>query len=437
MFQHKQRPISFGDMCGQLYLNDQKETNYKNGSISVTFQVTEDCNLRCTYCYQTHKTPNKMTFETGKKIVDTIFEDKKYIDAIAVELDFIGGEPLLEINLIRQIYEYFLQKCIELNHRWLTLHRVDICSNGTLYFNEDVQSFIKDYSNTLSFSISLDGIKELHDKCRLFPNGEGSYDIAEKAVKHYQQHYGEISTKMTLSPDNIQYTCDAICNLHKLGFDYVPANCIFEQGWELKHAQIFYKELKKIADIFYENDWYGDFATSLFEEIMFKPFDWDIDTDQNWCGGVGKMLAADYKGDFYPCLRYMPSSIGYDNPQIIVGNIKEGLCNTPERCKLKEKLDAVTLTSQSTKECIECPIAKGCAWCSAYNYQVTGTFDKRVTYICVMHHARALANVYYWNKFYQKHNINKVFKNYVPKSKALEIIDEKEWVELCELSKSR
>ena len=60
-------------------------------------------------------------------------------------------------------------------------------------------------------------------------------------------------------------------------------------------------------------------------------------------------------------------------------------------------LDCITRRSQSTDECFNCPIAGGCAWCSAYNYQITGTPDKRVTYICVMHKARVLANEYYWH----------------------------------------
>lgn len=73
----------------------------------VTFIVTEDCNLRCTYCYQHNKSKRKMSFETGKKCIDTLFAEDEanstYInsqDAEIIVLDFIGGEPMLEIELI-------------------------------------------------------------------------------------------------------------------------------------------------------------------------------------------------------------------------------------------------------------------------------------------------------------------------------------------------
>jgi hypothetical protein len=58
-------------------------------------------------------------------------------------------------------------------------------------------------------------------------------------------------------------------------------------------------------------------------------------------------------------------------------------------------------------------VAKGCGWCSAYNYEEFGTINKRTTYICIMHKARVLANNYYWNKLYKKLNIKKYKLNYL------------------------
>ena len=72
--------------------------------------------------------------------------------------------------------------------------------------------------------------------------------------------------------------------------------------------------------------------------------------------------------------------------------------------------------------------------CSAWNYQETGTPNKRSTNICAMHKARALANVYYWNKWYRQNNIPKRFKMWLPKEEALKIIDEEEYNMLSELS---
>jgi radical SAM protein with 4Fe4S-binding SPASM domain len=113
------------------------------------------------------------------------------------------------------------------------------------------------------------------------------------------------------------------------------------------------------------------------------------------------MIAVDYKGDIYPCVRYMESSLGPNIPPLIIGNIKDGIAPTDVCQTCITALKAVDRMSQSTDECINCRIAEGCAWCQAYNYQDSGgDFNKRATYICIMHQARALANSYYYNRIF-------------------------------------
>ena len=100
-----------------------------------------------------------------------------------------------------------------------------------------------------------------------------------------------------------------------------------------------------------------------------------------------------------------------------------------------QKLKAVNRISQSTQECLDCPIAEGCAWCQAYNYQDSGDFNHRATYICCMHKARALANAYYWNKCYKKHNENIRFKIWLPDEESLKIIPQEELTFLKQLER--
>lgn len=102
----------------------------------------------------------------------------------------------------------------------------------------------------------------------------------------------------------------------------------------------------------------------------------------------------------------MESSLGADIKPLIIGNVIDGIAtNTEEQERIKE-LKSITRSSQSPEKCMKCPVASGCSWCSAYNYQKFGTANKRATYICDMHKAASLANTYYWNKFYKKYHIN-------------------------------
>ena len=135
----------------------------------VTFCVTEACNLACTYCYECHKTSRRMSWETAKRIVDGLFAGE-FVDntAPAIILDFIGGEPLLEIELIDKTVEYFKRKAFQLRHPWAYYYMISISTNGVLFEDEPVQEFIRKNYGHLSIGISIDGDKALHDSCRVF-----------------------------------------------------------------------------------------------------------------------------------------------------------------------------------------------------------------------------------------------------------------------------
>ena len=425
--------VSRQDLIARLFNTDEGlSKNEQMNTLNVTFQVTDACNLACSYCYQINKHKNKMKLETAQKFIDILLEDDEKMQHMydtkkskGVIIEFIGGEPFLEVDLIEDIYTYFIKRCIELDHPWATSHVMSICSNGTLYFEPKVQAFIKRHLHELSFSVSIDGNKTLHDACRVFPDGRGSYDLAHAAMRHYVDVYhGKMGSKMTIAPGNINYVYEAVTALIEDGYEEINLNCVYEEGWTEEHATILYEQLKKVADYIYEHDLFEKIYLSIFVDSFFRPKE-EFDL-QNWCGGTGKMISVDYKGDIYPCIRYMESSLGDDQPPLIIGNVDEGMFATEKQLCDFDCLRCIDRRTQSTDECFYCPIADGCSWCSAYNYQVYGTADKRATYICVMHKARALANAYFWNKGYILTHQNKRFKIWLPDEEALKIIDQDE-----------
>ena len=404
---------------------------------SITIQITEDCCMSCTYCYQHHKTHNKMTWETAKVFIDKLLNDKFELintkNCFAIIFDFIGGEPLMEIDLIDKICEYTIDQMIKLKHPWLYYLRFSICSNGLLYNTPKVQKFFKKYQTICSFTISIDGNKELHDSCRVDNFNNPTYDRVLDMIHLYQSQYKELPhNKMTLSPDNISYTFSALTNLIEEGYNIIPFNCIFEEGWDYSHAKILYNELKKTADYLITNNLYNKIYIKMFNENNFQPM--NISENNNYCGGTDmRTMGLNHLGNIYPCLRYMQSSVGKEK-EITVGNIYTGFNNTQQEKENLALISNITRRSQSTDECFYCSIARGCAWCSAYNYEQFGTPNKRTTYHCCMHKATSLANVYYWNTLYKYLNIDKQFKMYLLKEEALKIIDEEEYNYLLELS---
>lgn len=434
----KRNDISYNDFISNLYF-DLDYPLMENESLvrNITFQVTDDCCMNCSYCYQGHKGHRIMSKEVARKGVDLLFDmyEKNSSPFInkktkAIVLDFIGGEPLMAIDIIDYICTYFVQRCLELDHPWLYTWRASMISNGALYFEPKVQEFLQKFKGFVSFAITLDGPKEIHDACRVYHDGRGNFDDAYAAMKHFNSHYyEELGTKVTIAPENLHNLNKIVDFFINEGMNLIHANCVNEAKWTYEHARLFYSELKQMANKLLELD--DDTSISLFNENFFAPL--GPNDNQNWCGGTAKMLAFDPDGIAYPCLRYMPSSLGNSVPPIIIGSV-EGIYVTDEQKAIKEYMESITRRSQSTDECQNCPVASGCSWCSAWNYQETGSVNKRSTNICFMHKACSLANVYYWNRKYSMKGIGAKFKMHLPKEDALKIISEDEYNMLKQLS---
>ena len=243
-----------------------------------------------------------------------------------------------------------------------------------------------------------------------------------------------MGSKITISPDNMPYIYDALMYIIGLGYDEINANCIFEQEWTEEQGNDLYKLLVRFSDFLLSDEKYKKLDCSLLMNNIGHPK--QEDDIQNWCGGTGSMLSMDPDGWLFPCIRYMESSLGDSRKPMRIGNVHTGLATCKEDKQCVECLNAITRRTQSTDECFYCPIAEGCAWCSAWNYQKHGTPDHRDTGICNVHKARVLANVYYWNNYYKKYNIASTFDMWLPKEQAIAIIGEEEYNKLTELVKS-
>ena len=440
--QHKQ--LMYQDQMARMY--PEWEARIKDDDVlhhpvvrNFTFQVTDACNLACTYCYQINKGVRKMSFETAKMTIDKLISGEDgfgdYINADrspCIIVDFIGGEPLLEIDLIDKIVDYFRTRLIELNHPWADNIRFSMCTNGVLYNTPKVQKFLQKNRDILSLSITVDGTKKLHDSCRIFPDGSPSYDLAHNAALDWMKRGNYLGSKITIAPGNITYVSECLLQMIDDGYQDINANCVYEKGWTLEHAQELYRQCKSFSDEFHNRGYDNfDYAISLLDKQWGYPK--KENDDRNWCGGTGAMLAVDPDGYLYPCLRYMESSLGTQAPPLRIGNVRDGLMIKPCEKQCVACLDKISRRSQSTDECFYCPIAEGCSWCSAYNYQEFGTADKRATYICEMHKARVLATNYYWNSYYKRNGINDVEDLWVPKQWAIPIIGETEYNKLVDL----
>ena len=423
---------SFGEY--RALLNTKvKSTEFIKEEIDV-YNIETTCrtyianNIGVHNCYQHNKNKTYMTSARACEIVDFLFkQDLKNSELVNSDvangliIEFIGGEPLMAMDTINAFMEHFLSTAIKLRHRWATRYMISISSNGVLYDTPKVQEFVEKYKARLSLNITIDGNKTLHDSCRVFRDGSPSYDIVERSVKKHLTVAPYSSTKLTLSPENIVYTSDAIKNLFtNVGLHVVFANCIFEDGWTLDPAKTLYWQMKDLANWLIDNDFENKYYCSLFSDFIGHPI--PPEDNNSYCGGTGAMLSFTADGGIQPCLRYCAFNLNGKQPELRIGTVQDGLLSTDEQKKVFADLKSITRRSQSTDECFYCPIASGCAYCSAHNYEEYGTANKRTTAICPMHKARVLANYYYWNKLYQKRDVDKRVKIDIPNDMATEII---------------
>ena len=365
---------------------------------SITFIVTKDCQLACKYCYLVGKNnKERMTWDVAKKSIDYILDNEADFPEEGVVWDFIGGEPLLEVELIDNICDYIKNELYRRNHHWFTNYQFALTTNGLNYDNDKVQKFIKKNQKHLYIGLTIDGTERKHDLNRIFKtSGKGSYKEVVKNIPLWLDQIAGAATKVTISSEDIPYICESVLHIYSLGIKEIHINVVFENVWNDGDDIAFEKQLLKLADIIIDEGLYKDHVCSFFEESIGKPLD-PIKRNNNWCG-AGRMLSIDAAGNFYPCTRFAQYSLREKNARII-GNINDGI----DKNKLRPFL-TLNRCMQSKQECIDCEVASGCAWCQGENYDAanTSTIYQRATAICKMHKARVRANNYYWNKLYRK-----------------------------------
>jgi len=161
---------------------------------SFVFTVTLACNFRCIYCYE-EKHPVEMTWDVASRCINFMVERIKESKQKDVRIIFYGGEPLLKFNLIKKILiesEKRLPNCIKIS--------TGIVTNGSL-LTEKVARFMKRFNCNYSL-ISLDGLRETHNRRRPFASGEGSFDAVVKGIKNAIKNFSQVIIRINVDKTN-------------------------------------------------------------------------------------------------------------------------------------------------------------------------------------------------------------------------------------------
>lgn len=406
----------------QRYFSEDEDVSYA----SVTFQVTTDCCLRCSYCYQVSKGHEYMSKETMKQGMDLLF--KMYDDddpnalinkhTRGIGIEFLGGEAIMNMDVITYGTEYFINEVIKRNHIWATNFRFNISSNGMLYFTDAFQKYLDRFGDFLYLGISMDGLPELHDACRVDINGKGTFDRAFTAYKDWKSRGHEVSTKITSVPETLPRFYDCCKFFVDNGITVLNGGPVHEHEWTAEEGAGFYYELKKIADMILQNP---EIQAGFFNKIYGQPR-----KDAFTCGARGHIICIDSNGIVYPCPRLLPSSVKNKAP-VSIGNLNNGII------KKDNSIFEQFIEVLEDEECINCKCSSACSTCFGWNYEKNTELSKKDKNCCWVNRATALANYYYWNKKFIQENSQERVHVYLEREIATQMIPEEEYDMLVSL----
>lgn len=365
---------------------------------NIVIVLTEDCQLRCSYCYIVGKNNfNRNSYATITKGIDILLNNEYMQEADNAVFSFIGGEPLIEIDLLSDVTEYILSKVKKTCHKWNGKIKFQITTNGLLYDSKKVQEYILLHHDILDINISIDGTKDKHNINRIFKNGEGSYDKVYSNVKLWVEQYKRTSTKMVISHEDLPFVAESAIHLLQTGLTFIDMNLVVEDTWHTGDDVVFEGQLMKLADYLIDNSIDSMEHLSLFKTNLFLPF--RINGYANPCGDYNVTIGVD--GRFYSCIRFQKYSLRTKKPRTI-GNIYDGI-----NSNLLRPFLSMDNNSVFSDRCKKCEFAKGCRWCAAENYDASdnGTLFQRTETVCSLHKSIVKVSRYYFRRLGLKYRV--------------------------------
>ena len=335
---------------------------------SISLGLTNNCNLNCSYCFEGKKNKLTMSVDTAKKSIDWLFRNDVSGPVSKVDISFFGGEPLLEMNTIKEIIIYAREKAELIGKE----ANFSATTNGVLFDKEIAEYWIE---NNLGILLSCDGIKKAHDISRKSQSGEGSFDLVEKNFDNVLSLNKGKEVRMTYTPHTCKYIADGVQYLSNCGFESISVFPSEEMKWTDQ-------DLLACEESFYKT---GEFLVNALEKnitLIINPISNRLksllneDTkvlNNEMCGAGRTYVGIGVDGTIYPCHRF--ASHNNFSGAYPIGNIINGLDEIKRIPFLRMKKN---LLLGCDIECDICSLHGNCTGgCMAANYDVTGHLTLR------------------------------------------------------------
>jgi uncharacterized protein len=348
---------------------------------AICLNVAHVCNMKCRYCFASQgdfgMESGLMSLETGKRALDFLIEKSGQIKNL--EVDFFGGEPLLNSAMLRELVQYGRQQ-----ERESAKHFNFTLTTNALLLDDDIIEFV--INNQISVILSLDGRPETNDRHRILNNGEGSYrlivpNIKKMVAKKPLSYY----IRGTFTRQNMDFSSD-LQHIIELGFDAVSLEPAVgpENEYSIREEDLpkVLKEYEKLTDLLCEYQRTG-------KDVHFFHFNLDLQKGpclakrHSGCGAGVEYLLITPNGDIYPCHQFVGEG------EFLMGNIYDAQLEG----EIQQRF--VYNRLQDKEDCLRCWARYFCGGgCHANAYHSNGDMAKPEAVSCVMHRKRIEGAIY-------------------------------------------
>ena len=362
---------------GKLFTEDQyadKAFDFKNRHTEIKalcLHVAHTCNLNCTYCFAAqgkyHGERALMSFETGKSALDFLVENSG--KRRNLEVDFFGGEPLMNFEVVKQLVAY--ARSIE--DKCGKHFRFTLTTNGVLLDDEVTEFANRECHNVV---LSLDGRKEVHDRLRKTINGKGSYDTIVPKFQKFVKARGDKGyyVRGTFTHNNTDFTND-IFHMADLGFTELsmePVVCAPGEEYALTEEDlpVLFEQYEILAKEMLRREREGRPFT-FYHYMLDLTGGPCIYKRISGCGSGTEYLAVTPWGELYPCHQFV------GDPKYSMGNIWDGVTNKALQDEFK------LCNAYARPDCKDCWAKLYCSGgCAANAYHATGSITGTYHYGC-------------------------------------------------------
>ena len=359
--------------AGLLYAEEPTAAPMKPREIkALCLHICHDCNLRCKYCFADegayHNVREMMSFETAKAAIDFLIRESGQRKVL--EVDFFGGEPLMNLGVIKQTVTYAKAEAAKRGKRFL----FTTTTNGLLLDDDAIAFLNAEMENVV---LSLDGRKEVHDAVRKTISGKGSFDAVIDKIKKFVRIRGDKNyyVRGTFTAKNLDFSKDVLF-LADQGFDSISLEPVVTDLEDLRikeeHLPAIEREYETLCDEYLRRRAAG-------KGFLFFHFHVDLEGGPclqkriSACGAGNEYFSVVPSGDIYPCHQFAGDKTWR------MGSVFEGKLDAA----IREKFASSCLFTR--KKCESCFAKFICSGgCSANNYHYNGDINEPYEMTCAM-----------------------------------------------------